>query len=682
MQIKLPAEFVFWAVFAATSVTLHTGAQIPGNALPPTKYFDAAPGANTLMAARDAVRAWRALGHTKELAAIRLASGEYSITEPLVLTEADGSVIWEAIDPEKTVISGGTHLTGFTPYKTGIWHAKTRLQFEQLYVNNRRAIRTRSPAEGFFQTTSVKQEELTNGKARITISVPAAIIATLPPEPAALHRVQILAVHKWDTTRYAVSAFDAVAGTITVEGTRMKPWNPWNTNSQFILEGSRLMLTQPGSWFLDETGNLSYFPRPDEQIGNSKFIAPGIEKLVEIHGASNLHFKGLRFEHAGYQLPPAGCPPVQAASMIGATIEIDLARNVSFEDVGIAHTGNYGIWFRQGCQNCRIQHSRLEDLGAGGVRVGEVKIANDPSRQTGEVIVDNNIIRGCGRVHPSAVGVWIGQSANNRVTHNDISDMYYTGISVGWTWGYGRSLATNNFIGFNRIHQIGQGVLSDMGGIYTLGVSPGSAQVGNVIFNVRAHDYGGWGIYPDEGSTGWRIESNLVWNCTCVDSCSGAAFHQHYGASNYIANNIFAFNSGSPMQATRVEKHLSFSIERNVIVSSNAAFFSASQSKGSWDKIQFESRDNCFAYFGTPRELFPNGDLTSWQKTGHEAGSILTSLQFLGNWPDVTLPPNSPAFQVSFKMFDPTVAGVYGDQAWKNNARKTEAANESGGWHL
>jgi len=65
-------------------------------------------------------------------------------------------------------------------------------------------------------------------------------------------------------------------------------------------------------------------------------------------------------------------------------------------------------------------------------------------------------------VHPSAVAVWIGQSANNRITHNDISDTFYTAISVGWTWGYGRSLASNNFIGFNRIHRIGQGVLSDL----------------------------------------------------------------------------------------------------------------------------------------------------------------------------------------------------------------------------
>jgi hypothetical protein len=212
-----------------------------------------------------------------------------------------------------------------------------------------------------------------------------------------------------------------------------------------------------------------------------------------------------------------------------------------------------------------------------------------------------------------------------------------------------------------------------MGGIYTLGVSPGSAEIGNVIFDVRAHDYGGWGIYPDEGSTGWSIESNLVWNCTCVTPRSGGAFHQHYGATNLLANNIFAFSSGPPMQATRVEDHLSFRLERNLIVSSNVVFFT-----GPWDKIQFESRSNCFVCVGAAGPLFPKGNLAAWQKTGHEAGSILTNLDFLGEWPDVTLPRRSPALAVGFESFDSKLAGVDGARSWENLAKENEASQKNG----
>ena len=638
-------------------------------AQPKTTIFEAVPGTNTLMAAREAVRAWRAAGHSAEPATIRLAPGVYSLTEPLVLAAPDGKEIWMARDSAKTLISGGTCIQRFTPDQNGLWRAVTDLRFEQLYVNGRRAIRARAPLEGYFNITSVKEDKLPNDRARITIGVPAAALAALTAAGGvALADVQLLVLHKWDTSRYAVASVDAAAGTLTVEGEQMKPWNPWNTQSRFILENIRTGLSQPGSWFLGAAGEVSYRPRPGERA--PEIVAPMVGRILEIRDAAGIHFQGLRFQHAGYQMPAAGCPPVQAAAKQGAAIELDGASGVTFDDCEIAHTGTYGIWFRHRCHDCRLEHSLLADLGAGGVRIGEPDIRYDAGRATDGIIVDNNIIRGCGRVHPSAVGVWIGQSPDNRVTHNDISDTFYTGISVGWTWGYGPSLARTNLIAFNRVHQIGQGVLSDLGGIYTLGVSPGSACVGNVFYEVRAHDYGGWGIYPDEGSTGWRIESNLVWNCTCVAPRTGGAFHQHYGATNYIANNIFALSSGPPMQATRVENHLSFTLEHNLIISSNADFFT-----GPWSQIQFESRSNCFVVSGRAGKLFPTGDLSSWQQAGHEAGSILTDGQFLlGVWPDVTLPRRSPAAAVGFHRFDPKQAGVYGERAWKQLAKAKPAA--------
>jgi hypothetical protein len=664
-------KLVLLASLAVAFVWWPFRSQSEGASAPAAKVFVAAPGTNTLMAARDAVRAWRAAGHTDEAATIRLSRGEYLLTEPLSLSSQDGNATWETPDADNTLIIGGRRITHFTTDPTGLWHAQTGLRFEQLYVNRLRAMRARWPVDGFLKMESVQQKDLPNGKALLTVKLPATDLVSLAANPNSLRGAEIFVFHKWDTSRYRVSSVDPVGGTVTVEGEHMQPWNPWATQSRFIFDNCSLKTPlEPGTWFLNPQGDLSYSPQPGEQLGQAEFIAPIIEKLIEIHGATNLHFNGLRFHYAAYHLPPDGCPPGQAAAAIAAAVQVDDARDVTFEHCEIAHVGNYGIWFRHGCQDCRIQHCLLADLGAGGIRIGETAMRENPAEQTGGIIADNNIVRGCGRVHPSAVGVWIGQSANNRVTHNDLSDTFYTGVSIGWTWGYGRSLATNNFIGFNRIHQIGQGVLSDMGGIYTLGVSPGSACVGNVIFDVRAHDYGGWGIYPDEGSTGWQIESNLVWNCTCVNPHSGGGFHQHYGATNDIANNIFAFSSGPPMQATRVEDHLSFILERNLIVSSNAEFFT-----GPWDKIQFTSRSNCFAIFGSAAHLFPNGDLAAWQKAGHETDSILTNLVFSGVWPDVTLPRRSPALAIGFKLFDPQVAGVDGDEAWKRSARETENAS-------
>jgi hypothetical protein len=122
------------------------------------------------------------------------------------------------------------------------------------------------------------------------------------------------------------------------------------------------------------------------------------------------------------------------------------------------------------------------------------------------------------------------------------------------------------------------------------------------------------------------------------------------------------------MQATRVDNHLSFTLERNLIISTNREFFD-----GPWDKLQFESRSNCFVLYGAPKpHQFPTGSLAQWQATGHDQGSILTSCRFLGSWPDVQLPPDSPAYSVGFKMFNTKTAGVYGDASWCQRAVESD----------
>ena len=631
------------------------------------KIFTAVPGTNTLMMARDAVRTWHASGHADEAAVIVLPKGDYALTESLVLDARDGNATWQAGNPDKTLITGGKQIIGLATGPDGNWHATAELHFEQLFINGERAIRSRYPAEGRLPLGDLQIKELPGKRAQITVKVPDAVIAALTADTIPLPERQLLVFHKWDTSRYALTAIDPANDTLTVEGQSMTSWNPWNAQSFYLLDNCAGPSLAPGAWFLGPAGELNYHPLPGETLGLTEAVAPVLEKLLIVHGARNLHFQGLHFGYTSYRLPSEGCPPVQAAAGIGASIQIDDAENLTFDHCEMAHTGNYGIWLRSGCRHCRIEHCLLEDLGAGGIRIGEMAIRQNPAELTGGNVIANNIIRGCGRIHPSAVGIWIGQSGNNQITHNDISDTFYTGISAGWTWGYGPSQATNNDISYNRIHQIGQGVLSDMGGIYTLGVSPGSTCVGNVIYDVRAHDYGGWGIYPDEGSSGWQIASNLVWRCTSVLSPSGGGFHQHYGASNNIGNNIFALSSGPPMQATRVENHLSFTLTHNLIISSNTAFF-----YGPWNKLQYASGNNCFVVYGKATPLFPKGDLAAWQQAGHETGSILTTLALKGNWPDVTFPADSPVFAVGFKPFDPQLAGVTGDRAWKRRPMESE----------
>lgn len=646
------------------------------------------------------IRRWRMAGDaSNDTIRVRIASGDYFLNETLVFN-ADNSglesspVVFEGYGGAKPVLYGGVRLNPFQAVNDTLWRVyipEVRLygyDFEQLYINGTRRFRAQTPDRGSFYSVSTIKEtafDSIGGRSpewaalRVTAQQTSPAWSALRvtsqqalPKLANTGRTLAWFYHKWDVSKYPVMHLND-SSLLLLYAPEMHTVNPINARSRFIIENDRNCLDAPGEWFLDKKeGYLYYIPCPGERAESAVCVAPVLDKLIAIQGDENKTVQNLRFTnialHAiAYNTPILGNFPEQAAVSVPASVEIDFARNVAFESCEIAHTGVSGIWFRRACSGCSVRHSKIFDIGACGIKIGEPVVRPDVSEITKGITVDNNIIQHGGFTFPNAGGVIILNASDNEITHNDIADFRYTAISAGWSWGYGDSPAKRNRIEYNHIHHLGWGELCDMGGVYTLGLSEGTTISNNRIHHIYSLYYGGWGLYTDEGSSGIVIERNLVYKC------KSGAFHQHYGADNTVRNNIFCGQIRAQLEATRKEDHTSFSFANNIVW-----FDSGTLGGIAWDKVDFKSDYNCYWDARTKNlEIVPGLSFKDWQSRGKDAHSVIADPGFDPANGDYAIKNKRLSKKIRFVPFDYNEAGVYGSDEWKKEAELDAALTES-----
>ena len=475
----------------------------------------------TVARAQQAVRALRQAEpdrHREIL--VQLRDGSFPLTAPLRFTPEDfGSsnapAVFAAAPGATPVISGGVRLTGWRVDEQGRWILQLpevkagSWNFTQLFVNGQRRLRPRLPKQGYHwiaEGLSPSPAAQNRGDDRFRFA---------PGEFQAnwknLVEVEVLAFQVWTMSRLRIASVDEAERIVTFTGTtRNTGWaSQLSVGRRFIIENVQEALSEPGEWYLDRpSGTLTYLPKLGEDpepngshraSGGNACPASGRSRRRTLCRTSRIPQPGVcprQLDHvpARQRLSSGRCVPRRS-------FRRDRRPPLRLGRLPLRARRRLCDRVERRCKDNEVRDCVLTDLGGGGVKIGEIEFGKE-ELQASHIVVSNCLIQAGGRLHASAIGVWIGHAHHNAIEHCTIRDFYYSGISLGWTWGYGDNGAHHNRAEANHISDIGQHVRSDLGAIYSLGVSPGTIYRGNFVHDVNAFEYGGWGIYFDEGSAG------------------------------------------------------------------------------------------------------------------------------------------------------------------------------------
>ncbi len=625
--------------------------------------------------ARDAIRELRSgqEGLSRSPVKVVLRDGTYFLDETLVFTPEDSGteaspVSFVAYEGETPILSGGQQITDWKQtvlngkevwvseipqVRAGEWF------FRELWVNGERRQRARHPNTGYLKVAEVPDSTADTpwheGQTRFCFEE-GDLKAWQDIDGA-----ELTVMTRWTESHLPILSIDESECTVNLGKRSVFQISPGDL---YYVENVPALLDTPGEWCLSRNdGLLYYLPMPGETMNETEVIAPRLLQLVRLEGKPEsgqfveyLAFQDIHFAHSEWwfqgftsQWPkPDVGGFAQAAIGVPGAVHGEGVRRCSFERCTIAHVGTYGLELGRGCQHNRVIECSVFDLGAGGIKIGETTIRDNEAEQTYDNEIRECAIHDGGILFHSAIGIWVGQSFDNRFIRNHIHDFYYSGFSIGWTWGYGKSLARGNVVDGNHVHHIGiksngdGPILSDMGGIYTLGIQPGTVIRNNHFHDIAGLRYGGWGIYFDEGSTHILAENNLVYRTT------HGSFHQHYGKENVVRNNILALARDHQIQRSRAEEHSSFTFEQNIVYWREGELLA-----GNLSNLHFAFDRNLYWHVGGGEIRFGDIRWDEWQAKGMDRNSLIADPLFVDpGQDDFRLKGDSPAFKLGFTPFE------------------------------
>jgi hypothetical protein len=431
------------------------------------------------------------------------------------------------------------------------------IEFRQLWVDDVKAIRARDKnADSMYRILSWNKKEE-------TCWIPTPKTASLKDVVGvemfihqwwaiAILRIKKMEVHGDSTKLF----FHQPESRIESEHPWPPPWLSKETgNSAFYLTNAIQFLDEPGEWYLDITNRkLYYWPRKNEDLRRATVIVPTLETLIQIEGTidhpvSNIFFKGISFQRTGWLRPSHyGHVPIQAGMYLldayklktpgttdkatlenqawvgrpAAAIEINFANHTGFENCRFEHLASTALDYNKAVQNSLIRGNLFKDVGGSAILAGvfsdeatEIHLPYNPKDEReicDQMLITNNMVTDVANEDWGCVGIGAGYTRNITIEHNEISDVPYTGISMGWGWSSTANAMENNRIIANTITHYGK-QMYDVGGIYTLSAQPNSVISENYIDSIYkapyAHIPTHWFyLYTDEGSSYFTVKDN------------------------------------------------------------------------------------------------------------------------------------------------------------------------------
>ena len=520
------------------------------------------PGPYAIEQALQQAREERRLNGTEDIC-IRLQPGTYRLNQTIIVRPEDSGT--RIVADGKAVISGGVKISGWKKqgnlYVADVPEFNGRpLEFRQLWINGKKADRARDVAdfEKMFRIRSVdKKNEI--------IYVPAAAVKKIVN---AKHAEMVL--HEmWCVANLRIKGVkiqgDSAAVTFHQPESHIHFMHPWPSpmvttdghNSAFYITNDMALLDTPGEWYLDvKEQKVYYMPRKGENMAKADVEVPAVETLMRVEGtpdnlAKGITFEGITFSYATWMRPSvSGHAPLQAGMYMteayklrpkqvrpngdhkldnqgwvgrsAAAVTVSCAEDVDFKGCTFEHCASTGIEFYQYTKGGSISRCTVRDIGGNGILAGgfgpeahEAHLPYSPADSriicTG-LTIDNNLITDVTNEDWGCVGIGAGFVRDIKILHNEISEVSYTGISMGWGWNQQVCSMSNNLVKGNLIHHYAKHMY-DTAGIYTLGSQPHSFVEENVVRDIYspgyAHDPNHWFyLYTDEGSSCITVRNN------------------------------------------------------------------------------------------------------------------------------------------------------------------------------